>query len=446
MMMMSSPNLFSSCHFIFFFFISFCSSSSLIAKAQVPVSKTFTFVNQGDLLSGYLVEYKADYRPLNISNYPFSLCFYNTTPNSFFLALGMGNATLFTSLIRWVWTANHARPVTENAKLIFGRNGNLVLVDAGGQVAWQTRTANKGVVDIKLHPNGNLVLLDKNGGFVWQSFDHPTDTLLVGQSLYPAESSDNNKLVNGAYSVVVTRERIDLFFKSPFSSNPLRYYSLLVNTDVRNGPVKRVNFVVASGAEGPDYANQLRLETINNFVATSVWAQPKYNSTLSMLRLGSDGNIRVYTYYEKGVLNAWEETYTVFTNSWLNGECYLPEKCGSLGICKNSQCVACPTPKGLAGWSEDCKLSKLPSCNSTGAATADVNFYKIEGVEHFLNTYDSGERPVKIEECRKKCSNDCKCVAFFYRRNTESCLLASQLNTLIKNDDSEQVAFIKYAK
>lgn len=36
---------------------------------------------------------------------------------------------------------------------------------------------------IELRTNGNLVLYDQKNRTVWQSFDHPTDSLLVGQSL-----------------------------------------------------------------------------------------------------------------------------------------------------------------------------------------------------------------------------------------------------------------------
>ncbi|OVA15172.1 Bulb-type lectin domain [Macleaya cordata] len=344
---------------LFFFFI-FYSSLTVIVQADVPSSKTFKYVNE-DLSYFGLVEDNAVYRPLKLSNYPFRLCFYNSTPDAYILGLGMGNANL-TSLMRWVWTANRARPVSENAKLIFGRNGNLVLVDANGRVAWQTRTANKGVVDIKLLPNGNLVLLDKKGGFVWQSFDYPIDTLLVAQSLRPV---DNNKLVSGSY----------------------------IRAQEGDGLLQNVTFNIAPDADGPDYANELRLEYLDT-----------YHGTLSLFRLGSDGNIHIYTYYEKGQKDAWEVTYTEFTSSWYAGECLLPEKCGSLGICENSQCVACPTPKGLTGWSKDCKPMKLPSCN---VASANVSYYKVGGVDHFMDTNNEGEGPMKIGECKKKCSKDC---------------------------------------
>lgn len=54
-----------------------------------------------------------------------------------------------------------SNPVRENATLTFGKDGNLVLADADGRLAWQTNTASKGVVGLKLLSNGNMVLHDR---------------------------------------------------------------------------------------------------------------------------------------------------------------------------------------------------------------------------------------------------------------------------------------------
>jgi len=50
--------------------------------------------------------------------------------------------------------------------LTFGAAGNLVLADADGIIAWQTSTANKGVVGFQLLPNGDMVLHDSKGNFI----------------------------------------------------------------------------------------------------------------------------------------------------------------------------------------------------------------------------------------------------------------------------------------
>ncbi|CAL8150839.1 unnamed protein product [Prunus armeniaca] len=129
------------------------------AQAQVPGNETFKFVNDGEF-GPYVVEYDGNYRMISVFNAPFQLGFYNTTPNAFTLALRMG-LLRSESQLRWVWEANRGNPVGENATLTFGTDGNLVLADANGRVAWQTNTANKGVVGFKLLPTGNMVLYDQ---------------------------------------------------------------------------------------------------------------------------------------------------------------------------------------------------------------------------------------------------------------------------------------------
>ena len=62
--------------------------------------------------------------------------------------------------------------------------GNLVLRSApGGAVVWSAGTAGRSVAAMAVARDGNLVLLDARNATVWQSFDHPTDALLVEQSL-----------------------------------------------------------------------------------------------------------------------------------------------------------------------------------------------------------------------------------------------------------------------
>ncbi|KAK2997684.1 hypothetical protein RJ639_025751 [Escallonia herrerae] len=115
---------------------------SSIAQAAVPASDTFKYVNEGEF-GDYVVEYGGTYRPLSVFSSPFQLCFYNTTPNAYTLALRIG-VQRQEPFYRLVWEANRGKPVGENATLTFGTDGNLVLAEADGRVVWQTGTANKG--------------------------------------------------------------------------------------------------------------------------------------------------------------------------------------------------------------------------------------------------------------------------------------------------------------
>ncbi|OMO76205.1 S-locus glycoprotein [Corchorus capsularis] len=426
----------------------FTSCSLIVANATVPTSRTFKYINQGDF-GEYTVEYLADYRVTPIYTFPFTVCFYNTTPNAFTLALRMGTKRS-ESIMRWVWEANRGRPVRENATLTFGKDGNLVLADADGTVAWQTGTANKGVVGLDLLENGNLVLYDKKGKFIWQSFDHPTDTLLVGQAL---RSNGSNKLVSrtsisdgseGPYSFVMEGRYYKLYYKTKNSPTPLLYY---MSYEFGNGQGSLTNLKFYCNPETEQgYAFELGFTwdmSNSPSFGTHILARPKYNSTYSMLRVESDGNLKIYTYNENVDWGAWENTFKLFDGDDHESLCQLPQRCGSLGICDDNQCVSCPKPKGLFGWSKSCAPPVLPPCKSGGA---NVGYYKVVGVEHFTNAYTEGIGPMKLNDCRVKCSNDCGCLGFFYREESSKCLQVPELGTLVKVSNSSHVAYIKMPK
>ncbi|KAK3198667.1 hypothetical protein Dsin_022082 [Dipteronia sinensis] len=179
--------------------------------------------------------------------------------------------------------------------------------------------------------------------------------------------------------------------------------------------------------------------TLGSVSGTLVLARPKYNGTLSFLRLGMDGNLVIYTYYDKVFWGGYEKTFSLFDrDSIWETECQLPERCGDFGVCEDNQCVACPSEKGLLGWSKSCEPNKLTSC-----AAKDFHYYKVEGVDHYMSKYTRGSGPVKVEDCGKKCTSDCKCFGYFYKEDTSRCWLAYDLMTLTKVSNSTHLGFIK---
>ncbi|XP_026428953.1 epidermis-specific secreted glycoprotein EP1-like [Papaver somniferum] len=427
-----------------FLFLCFLINITLVVEGLVPLSKTFKFVNQGELSNGISTENNAQFLSVpQLANYPFQLCFFTTGKSVFTLGLSMGfgssGAQARKDLRRWVWAANTNRPVGENATLTFGRNGNLFLANTDGRVVWQTQTANKNVTDIKLLSDGNLVLLDKNVGFVWHSFDYPTDTLLNGQAI---NGDGSNKLVSGSYSMVVDWQYyLTLSFK--YKKEPLVIYH---TSTYFFGDFAKVSFFTNSKGFGLFY------ETTSDTVRSEkhVWAQPGYATTLSMLRLDKDGNLRAYTY--NWYANTWEDTFSYFPS--MQSECNLPEKCGVFGLCKNSKCVSCPSSKGLMdSWSKECKREKIPLCDSSKLA----DYYKLEDVSSAMRSFkDRDYKKMTIDECKMICSKDYKCTGFFYRKNEDSCLVATTEIFTLTSDyngrheigiiDPEFDTYIKYAK
>lgn len=438
------------------------SINDIILAQVLPASENFTFVNEGEF-GDRIIEYDASYRVIRNDNFrfinePFRLCFYNTTPGAYIFAIRAGFPG-DESLMRWVWDANRDHPAGENSTLNFRPDGNLVIAEADGRVVWQTNTANKGVTELELLSNGNLVLRDKNGKFIWQSFDHPRDTLLNGQSL---KINGPNRLVSrksdmdpsdGPYSMLLDHRGFIMYVNQ--TRKPLIYggwqdknfgdlvtfkvvphndnktaYELVLDTNPIPTPAsspgnnRKLLQVRPIGGGGKLFLNKLN-----------------YNATSSFLRLGSDGNLRAFTYYDPVEFLKWEESFAFFSSFFVR-ECGLPSKCGSFGLCDKSMCVACPSPKGLFGWSESCSPPKLPGCGKSGKNTK-VDYYKIVGVEHFLGPYLDGGKAMKLSECRARCDKDCRCLGFFYKEKASKCLLAPLLGTLIK-DENTSVGYIKY--
>ncbi|KAJ1441668.1 S-locus-specific glycoprotein/EP1 [Sesbania bispinosa] len=420
---------------LFFTFFTF------IAHAVVPKNETFKFVNSGEF-GPYIVEYGGDYRMISIFTSPFQFGFYNTTPNAFTLALRMG-LQRSESLFRWVWEANRGNPVGENATFSFGTDGNLVLADADGRIAWQTNTANKGVVAFRLLENGNIVLLDAKGNFVWQSFEHPTDTLLVGQSLRAKGPSklvsrlSEKENVDGPYSLVLEPKGLTLYYKSKNSPRPVIYWVSSGDMwfSIQKGSLE--NVTLTSDSETFEIG-------LSFFVSNSgpsgnrILGRPVNKSPLTYLRLGIDGNIKLHTYFVDVRDGVWEVTYTLFDRDSIDeNECQLPERCGKLGLCEDNQCVACPLEKGLFGWSNNCAAKPVTSCKAS-----DFHYYKVEGVEHYMSKYTTGDR-VSEANCGNKCTKDCKCVGYFYHRDNSRCWIAYDLQTLTRVENSTHVGYIK---
>ncbi|OMO70036.1 hypothetical protein COLO4_28810 [Corchorus olitorius] len=100
----------------------------------------------------------------------------------FAVSIFKGGVDLFAKQI--VWSANRNNPVKAGALLQLTA-ANLSLVDGSGALVWSPNTQGKSVTvsRLNLSAEGNLMLFDKANNLLWQSFDHPTDSLVVGQRL-----------------------------------------------------------------------------------------------------------------------------------------------------------------------------------------------------------------------------------------------------------------------
>ncbi|OEL28693.1 G-type lectin S-receptor-like serine/threonine-protein kinase [Dichanthelium oligosanthes] len=337
-----------------------------------------------------------------------------------------------------IWSANHNRPVSENAIVQLTELGDLVLYDADGTLVWFANTTNKSVVGMHLTESGNLVLFDYTNREVWRSFDHPTDTLVTGQMLQlgqklMASISETNWAKGKFYLTVLA----DGMYAFAGVDTPLAYYrsptsgNITTNTSayiaLKNGSLEV--FTSFRRTEAPDY---------------QIWLPPDAYGT-EFVRLDWDGHLRLYQ---------WGDG----SGDWVSSDvldiadpCSYPLACGEYGICSDGQC-SCPDaalrqsglfelidPREL---NRGCFLTDSLSCGSLQKA----RFLALPNTARFNIIYNW---TTNEGHCKLSCLNDCSCkVAFFIHTNDSSgfCFLASDIFSMISvNTQSYSRNFSSYA-
>ncbi|THG12061.1 hypothetical protein TEA_017434 [Camellia sinensis var. sinensis] len=205
-----------------------------------------------------------------------------------------------------VWSANRDRPVRINATLQFTEYGDLILEDSDGTFVWSTNTSRKSIFGLKLTELGNLVLFDRHDTTVWQSFDHPTDSLLIGQTLVPGP-----KLTSSTSSSNWSRSLYSLTVED---------YSLLAYVESNPSYLFFINYVKF---ENGSFNGQL--------IPAASTSSPQF------MRLEPDGHLKVN---QLGDSN-WNVGVDLLTSQIRDGECGYPMPCGNYSICSLNGCCGC---------------------------------------------------------------------------------------------------------
>ncbi|KAJ0964863.1 hypothetical protein J5N97_026001 [Dioscorea zingiberensis] len=168
--------------------------------------------------------------------------------------------------------------------------------------------------------NENLVLFDRNNVPVWQSFEHPTNTLLVGQSLKPgqrltANSSTTNYNAGSLYLSLCS----DGLYSFVESNPPQMYYQYK-----------------ASGTENITYLNDSMVFNSDSTNSDSI--SLPLGPTIQYMRFEYDGLLRAYTWIDS---SGWISLGNVFSSYRPISDCTYPTVYGAYGICWRGH-YSCP--------------------------------------------------------------------------------------------------------
>ncbi|TKY54861.1 G-type lectin S-receptor serine/threonine-protein kinase RLK1 [Spatholobus suberectus] len=317
-----------------------------------------------------------------------------------------------------VWTAWRDDPaVTSNAKLQLTTDGKLVLMDGHVKGKVIAGNASAKASSASMLDSGNFVLFSQNSSIIWQSFDHPTDTLLVNQSLpnghelvssssqnnhssgrYRLKMQDDGNLVQ--YPVDTSDTSADAYWASQTSNFGFETHLYLNHT----GSLQIVS-------------DKRLMQTVNDESSL-----PNDGDRVThRATLDSDGRFRVYAHFNNGS----------FENVWQAGKEYA---CGLKGFCgfntfctfndiqPECECIWDFKLKDPTDSTEGCKRSfqKEDCVGEEDSAT----FYEMKQMEGKIiwsdNPYFKAE--MTQEDCSSACLADCNCEAIFYDNKEGSCM------------------------
>ncbi|VAH85665.1 unnamed protein product [Triticum turgidum subsp. durum] len=199
-----------------------------------------------------------------------------------------------------VWSANRGSPVSEGATTELTPEGDLVLRSGpGGAVLWSTGTKGRSVAGARIGSDGNLVLFDGRNATVWQSFDHPTNALLVGQSLkHGARLTANASTADwrdGRLYLAVDDDGLNAYVNA---TPPQRYYHLSLSETASGAYATYTNgSLTVSARPGAPPLAAIQLPTVGA-------------GTVQYMRLEHDGHLRIYEWR-----SGWAPVYDVLKSA-----------------------------------------------------------------------------------------------------------------------------------
>ncbi|KAK1276293.1 Receptor-like serine/threonine-protein kinase SD1-8 [Acorus gramineus] len=307
-----------------------------------------------------------------------------------------------------VWVANRDNPLVNDSggALEIHNDGDLVLIDGGGNVVWSSKIGTNSTDSIaQIGDDGNFVLTDGTGSLAWQSFDHPTDTIIPGMKFgWDLRTNLNRSMVSwkspndpssGGYLCYLDIHVLPQYVTRRRSDSVLTY---------RSGPWNGLSF---SGIPEINIVNLFPHELVQN--QTEVYF---------ILFLGGDIITRLIL-SSTGVLEryVWVEQKQVWNQLWTSSKdpCENYGTGGPNGVCNTSDinlfdCLRGFKPKSPKDWnlkdgSDGCVRKTELDCG--GDAFVEVSAVKVPDT---LNS--TVDEEMSFDACGKACAKECSCTAY----------------------------------
>lgn len=337
-----------------------------------------------------------------------------------------------------IWIANRNHPISDSDKLYLTTKGlaiNSTYNSSTASVVWSTEglSPSSQVSAMELRDSGNLVLLDRNNVSLWESFDHPTDTIVMGQSLAVGTSvecynAENDRSV-GDYRLVVTGGDAVLQW------NGMSYWKLSMEPKGSQDSKVPVSFLAL---------NDTGLFLLGSDRSTVVIKLTLGPADFRVAKLGFDGKFSVRKFVDEN----WVQEFVSPAD-----ECQIPLSCNKMGLCTSGRCSCPPNfhgdPLSKSGCTPTDASLALPSGCSNGKELNSSVFYVNLGSEldYFANGFMApAKRDINLLACQDLCTRNCSCLGIFYGNSSGSCyLLENPLGSIMEasSSNSKRLGYVK---
>ncbi|PHU19689.1 G-type lectin S-receptor-like serine/threonine-protein kinase [Capsicum chinense] len=341
-----------------------------------------------------------------------------------------------------IWSANGDAPVSNSGIMRLTKNG-IDITEKDGSFKWSTPPLKSEVYALQLTAAGNLILRDQFNGTLWQSFDHPTDTIVIGQKLRVgmmlSSAISGDALSKGHYRLSLTASDTMLQWQD------LTYWKLSMETQAYTNSNYAVEYMSV---------NQTGLYLFGQRGSAVVIMVNLLQSTFRIAKLDDSGQLIVISFVGSDIKRDFVGPVDA---------CRVPYVCGGLGVCTsdvlsdNPKC-SCPANFNLRSHNSsscvpsDSSYSLPVSCNSTNYSnlsnSSSMSYIRLGfGMDYFTTGFTKPFRyGVNFSVCQNLCSVDCSCLGIFYANSSGSCYkLEDEIGSIMlrTSTNNDLLGFVK---
>ncbi|MCO5568481.1 hypothetical protein L7F22_022180 [Adiantum nelumboides] len=307
------------------------------------------------------------------------------------------------------WAANGDNPAIAKQGTIFlySEISNLLeLYISPSKPIWKSGNSQSST-GLRFLDTGNLQLLHGNTT-VWETFQDQRNTLML-------MSLQASMLVNKPRLLQSTKNQPS-YLQGKFHMATYRSFDVrLFGIDVLNNQyVYMKDYNVSVNISGPGG----HISIGNQLDGT---AHSSEKPSLERLTLDFDGNLRVYRWLESN--STWIPVWALLQDWSLH--CRADSPCGPFGICKadvDENAVRCKCPSGYTpisstNMSKGCTTTRTPP-NCANLSDQQVVMVEQPDSDFYYNDLTWFTGVYHIEECKKLCLSECKCVAATFSGST----------------------------